>query len=68
MEPCQVYRWNSWRWLSEVNGLKRDTRRSRIEVTRDCAGHETGDTGDMASIKEAIEHEGATSNIHSLTL
>ena len=68
MEPCQVYRWNSWRWLSQFNRRKRDTRRNRIEVAQDCAGHETEGSGDMADIKEAIEHEEATSNIHSLTL
>ena len=41
---------------------------NRIEVTQDCAGHEAEDIGGLASIKEAIEHEEATSNIHSLTL
>ena len=67
-EPCQVDRWNSWRWLSQFSGRKRDTRRYRAEVTRGCAGHEIGGSGDMADIKEANEHEEATSNIHSLTL
>ena len=56
MEPCQEYYWSNWRLLSEVSRQRRDTRRNRIEVAQDDAGHEPGDTGDMESVKGAIEH------------
>ena len=51
-----------------IRRTKWDTGGNQAEVIRDCAGHDVGDSGDKADIKEANRNEEATSNIHSLKL
>ena len=51
-----------------IRRTKWDTGGNQVEVIRDCAGHDVGDSGDKADIKEANRNEEATSNFHSLKL